>query len=129
MSREPDSGIGYTQDHQMRWGDDGWVEPDSFAPTTSQPTGHKSRAGGRSAVRRIPDGTVHWRDNQWGIPRKRALFASDGPDSTSSGSDVVEGQFGGPSDDGCPGVPTPDDYRKCFRKRNYILQVDSWKMQ
>ena len=91
-------------DHQTRWADDGWVEPDSFAPTTSQPTGRKRRAGGWSAVRRIPDGAFHWRDNQWGNPRKRALFVSDGPDSTSSDSDVVEGQFGGPSDDGYPGV-------------------------
>ena len=73
-------------------------------PTTSQPTGRKRRAGGWSAVRRIPDGAVHWRDNQWGIPCKRALFVSDGPDSTSSGSDIVEDQFGGPSDDGYPGI-------------------------
>ena len=29
--REPDSGIGYTQDHRTRWTDDGWVEPDPFA--------------------------------------------------------------------------------------------------
>ena len=95
VSREPDSGIGYTQNHQTRWADDGWMEPDSFALTTSQPTGRKHRAGGRSAVRQIPDGAVHWRDNQWGIPHKRALFVSDGPDSTSSGSDVVEGHYGG----------------------------------
>ena len=25
------------------------------------------------------------------IPRKRALFTSDGPDSTTSGSDILEG--------------------------------------
>ena len=103
-SREPDSGIGYTHDHQARWADDGWVEPDSFAPTTSQPTGRKRRARSRSAVRRIPDGTVQRRDNQWGIPRKRALFVSDGPDSTTSGSDVLEGHYGGPPDDGYPGI-------------------------
>ena len=30
-------------------------------PTDSQPTGRKRRAGGRSALRRIPDGAVHWR--------------------------------------------------------------------
>ena len=104
MSREPDSGIGYTQDHQTRWADDGWVEPDSFAPTNSQTTGRKRRAGGRSAVRRIPDGAVHWRETSGGIPHKHALFVSDGPDSTSSGSDVVEGHYVGPSDDGYPGV-------------------------
>ena len=33
---------------------------------------------------------VH-RDSRWDIPRKRALFASDGPDSTTSGSDIPEG--------------------------------------
>ena len=92
--REPDSGISYTQDHQTRWADDSWVKPDSFAPTTSQPAGRKRRAGGRSAVRQIPD------DNQWGIPRKRALFVSDGPDSTTSGSDVLEGHYERPPDDG-----------------------------
>ena len=52
----------------------------------------------------IPDAAVHWRENQWGILCKRALFVSDGPDSTSSGSDVVEGHYVGPSDDGYPGV-------------------------
>ena len=97
-------GIDYTQDHQTQWADDGWVEPDSFAPTNSQPTGRKRRAGGQSAVGRIPDGAVHWRENQWGIPHKRALFVSDGPDSTLSGSEVVEGHFVEPSDDGYPGV-------------------------
>ena len=48
-------------------------------------------------MRRIPDGTVHRRDN-------RALFVSDGPDSTTSGSDVLEGHYGGPPDDGYPGI-------------------------
>ena len=50
------------------------------------------------------DGAVHWRENQWGIPVKRALFVSDGPDSSSSSSDVVEGHYLGPSDDGYPVV-------------------------
>ena len=76
---------GRRESDRTRWTDDGWVEPDSFAPNIAQPTGRKRRAGGRSAVKRIPDGTVHRRDNQWGIPRKRALFVSDGPDSTTSG--------------------------------------------
>ena len=35
--------------------------------------------------------TVLRRDNQWDIPRKRALFISDGPDSTTSGNDIPEG--------------------------------------
>ena len=42
-------------------------------------------------MKRIPDGTVLRRDNQWDIPRKRALFTSDGPDSMMSGSDILEG--------------------------------------
>ena len=58
----------------------------------------------RSSTAWIPDGTVHQRDNQWGIPRKRALFVSDGPDSTTSGSDVLEGHYGRPPDDGYPGI-------------------------
>ena len=43
-------------------------------------------------MKRIPDGTVLRRDNQWDIPRKRALFTSDGPDSMTSGSDIPEGR-------------------------------------
>ena len=119
--REPQAGLGYRLHPGPPDAVDGrrLVEPDSFAPTTSQPTGRNRRAGGRSAVRRIPDGTVHRRDNQWGIPRKRALFVSDGPDSTTSGSDVLEGHYGRP----------PDDHRKCIRKRNYVLRVDNWKKQ
>ena len=31
------------------------------------------------------------RDSWWDIPRKHALFTSDGPDSTTSGSDIQEG--------------------------------------
>ena len=42
-------------------------------------------------MKRIPDGTVLRSDNQWDIPRKRALFISDGPDSTTSGRDIPEG--------------------------------------
>ena len=34
--------------------------------------------------------SVH-RDSRWDSPRKRALFTSDGPDSTTSGSDIPEG--------------------------------------
>ena len=66
------------------------VDPDSFAQKTEQPVGRKRRAGGRLAVKRIPDGTVLCSDNQWDIPRKRALFISDGSDSTTSGSDIPE---------------------------------------
>ena len=58
-------------------------------------------------MRRSTGGAVHRRENQWGIPHKRALFVSDGPDSTSSSSEVVEGHFLGPSDDGYPVVSQP----------------------
>ena len=47
-------------------------------------------------MKRIPDGTVLRRDNQWDIPRKRALFISDGPDSTTSGSDILQGHYDRP---------------------------------
>ena len=55
-----------------------------------QPAGRKCRAGGRSAINRIPEETVVHRDSRWDIPRKRALFTSDGPDSTTSGSDIPQ---------------------------------------
>ena len=51
-------------------------------------------------MKRIPDGTVLRRDNQWGIPQKRALFVSDGPDSTTSGSDILEGHYDRPPEEG-----------------------------
>ena len=50
-------------------------------------------------MKRIPDGTVLRMDNQWGIPRKRALFVSDGPDSTMSGSDIVEVHYDRPPEE------------------------------
>ena len=71
----------------MRWTDDDWT----FTQRTEQPAGRKRRAGGRPAVNRTPEETVVHRDSRWDIPRKRALFTSDGPDSTTSGSDIPEG--------------------------------------
>ena len=75
------------------------------ALNTVQPTGRRRQAGGRSAVKRIPDGTVLRRDNQRGIPRKRALFVSDGPDSTTSGSDILEGHYDRPPEEGYSDIP------------------------
>ena len=89
--REPDSGMGYTQDYRSRWTHEDSVDPDSASQRTEQPAGRKRRAGGRPAGDRIPEETGVHRDSQWDIPRKRALFASDGPDSTTSGSDIPEG--------------------------------------
>ena len=51
-------------------------------------------------MKRIPDGTVLRWDNQWGNPRKHALFVSDGPDSTTSGSDILEGHYDRPPEEG-----------------------------
>ena len=73
--RKPDSGLGRTQDYRTRWTDDDWVDPDSFTQKMEQLAGHKRR--------------THT-DSRWDIPRKRALFTSDGPDSTTSGSDIPE---------------------------------------
>ena len=89
---EPDSGLGHTQDYRTRWTDDDWVDPDSFTQQTEQPAGRKSRAGGRPPVNRIPEETVAHGDSRWDIPRKRALITSDGPDRTTSGSDIPESQ-------------------------------------
>ena len=89
--REPDSGLGYTQDYRSRWTHEDYVDPDSASQRTEQPAGCKRRAGGRPAGDWIPEETGVHRDSRWDIPRKRALFASDGPDSTTSGSDIPEG--------------------------------------
>ena len=83
----PDSGLGHTQDYRT---DDDWVEPDSLTQRTEQPAGRKRRVGGRPAVNQIPEETVVHRDSQWYIPRKRALSTSNGPDGTTSGSDIPE---------------------------------------
>ena len=50
LSRAPDSGIGYSQDHRMQWTGDDWVEQDSYHPTGSQLMGCKRRAGDRLAT-------------------------------------------------------------------------------
>ena len=99
--REPDSGPGYTQDFRTRWTHDDWVDPDSFTQRTEQPAGRKRRAGGRPAVDRIPAKTVAHRDSRWYIPRKRALFTSDGPDSTTSDSDIPENHADRPPEVEC----------------------------
>ena len=104
LSRAPDSGIGYSQDHRTQWAGDDWVEQDSCHPTGSQLMGRKHRAGDRLATSPYVDYVVRQRENRWDTPRKRALFGSDGPDSMTSGSDVVEAQDYEPPDDGYPMV-------------------------
>ena len=65
---------------------------------TEQPTGGNRRVGGRPARDRIPEVTGIHRNSRWDFPRKRALFTSDGPDSTTSGSDTPEGHADRPPD-------------------------------
>ena len=89
--REPYSGLGYTQDYRLRWSHENCVDQDSASQWTEQPAGHKRRAGGRPAGDRIPEETGRHRDSRKDIPWKRALFTSDGPDSTTSDSDIPEG--------------------------------------
>ena len=102
LSRALDSGIGYSQDHRTLWASGDWVEQDSYHPTDSQLMGRKRRAGDRLATSPNVDEVVHRRENRWDTPRKCALFGSDGPDSMTSGSDVVEAHDWGPPDDGYP---------------------------
>ena len=51
--------------------------------------GRKRRAGGQLATSPYVDDVVR----RWDTPRKCALFGLDGPDSMTSGSDVVEAQI------------------------------------
>ena len=88
--RKPDSGLDRTHDYRTWWADGDWVDPDSFTQRMEQPAGRIRRVGGRSAVNRMPEQTVGHKDSRWDIPQKRALFTSDGPDSTTSGSDIPE---------------------------------------
>ena len=53
---------------------------------------------GRPAGDRIPEGTGIHRNSQWDFPQKRALFTSDGLDSTTSESDTPEGHTDRPPD-------------------------------
>ena len=70
--REPDSGLGYTQHYRTRWTHDDWVDPDSFIQRTKQAAGRKREAGGRPAVDRIPEETVHT-EQSVGYPTEACL--------------------------------------------------------
>ena len=102
LSRVPDSGIGYSQDHRTQWTGDDWVGQDSYHLTGSQLMGRRRWGGDRLATSPYEDDVVRRRENRWETPRKLALFGSDGPDSMMSGCDVVEAQDYGPPDDGYP---------------------------
>ena len=97
LSRAPDSGIRYSQDHRSQWADDDGVEQDSCHPTGSQWMGCKRRAGDRFAPSPYGDDVVHQKEN-------RALFGLDRPDSMTPGMDVVKTQDYGPPGIGYPMV-------------------------
>ena len=88
--REPDSGLGYTQDYRSRGTHENCFNPDLVSQRAEQPASHERRAGDRSADNRIPEETDRHGDSQWDIPRMRALFTSDGTDSTTIGSNTPE---------------------------------------
>ena len=78
------------------------MEQDSFHPTGSQWLGRKRRAGDQFGPSSYGEDVVHQRENRWDIPRKRALFGSDGPGSRTPVMDVGETQDYGP-----PGISYP----------------------
>ena len=127
LSGVPDSGIGYTQDNRTKWANGGWVELDSYRQTSSQPMGRKRRAGDRLDTRPNVDREVRRTENRWGTPRKRALFGSDGPDSMSSGSDVMEAQLWWPPDGEYPVVAQSGQSMITIFSRRHGLQVWNWK--
>ena len=88
--REPDSGLGYTQDYRSRWTHENCFNPDSVSQRTEQPASHERGAGDRPAGDRIPEETDRHEDSRWDILRKRALFTSDGTDSMTIGSNTPE---------------------------------------
>ena len=55
--REPDSGLGYTQDYGSRWTHENCFNPDSVSQRTEQPAGHERGAGDRPAEDWIPEET------------------------------------------------------------------------
>ena len=78
--REPDSGLGYTQDwNPQRWTADRGRETE-----------------GRQTSEGIPEITGIQRSSQRDFPRRRALFTSDGTYSGSSESDNSEGHVDRP---------------------------------
>ena len=75
LSEVPDSGIGHTQDNRTGRNNVGWCDQNTYQPTSSQPIGHKRRAGDR-----LVDRGVRREGARWGTPRKRALFGPEYPD-------------------------------------------------
>ena len=88
--RDPDSGLGYTQDYRSQWTHENCFNSDSVSQRTEQLASHEGGAGDRPAGDRILEETDRHGDSRWDIPRKRALFTSDGIDSTTFGSNTPE---------------------------------------
>ena len=66
-----------------------------------QPASHEHRAGDRPAEDRVPEETDRHGDSRWDIPRKWALFTSDGTDSTTIGSNTPESHADWPPEVKC----------------------------
>ena len=62
------------------------------------------------------------RDNQWDV-------TSDGPDSTTSGSDIPEGHYDRPPEEEYSGVPTFGRPHLDMWQIDYVLQLDNWRKQ
>ena len=63
------AGLGY-QENRTKWANGGWVEPDSYRPTSSQLMGLRRRAGDRLEARPNVDREVRRMENRWDTPRK-----------------------------------------------------------
>ena len=74
VSRAPDSGIGYSQDHRSQWADDDGVEQDSCHPTGSLRMGRKRRAGDRFAPSSYGEDIVHQRGKPVGYPAQTRII-------------------------------------------------------
>ena len=74
LSRAPDSGIGYNQDHRTQWTGDDWVGQDSCHPTGSQLNGRQRRAGDRLATSPYEDDVVRRREKPVGYPMQTRLI-------------------------------------------------------
>ena len=84
-------------------------------PTIPQPIVCKRRACDRVVTGSDVGMDVRRERALWGTPRKRALFSTEGQNSVSSGSDVMEARSGRPPDDeyvteAQSGWPPEDEY-------------------
>ena len=77
-TREPDSGLGYTQDYRSRRTHEDCVDLDSVSQWTEQPAGGNRRVGGRPAGGRIPEVTgIHRNSPTDQIVRRPVVTQTD----------------------------------------------------